>query len=191
MSSDVSVVNGALLSLGARPINAFTDPTPEARIATRRYADVRDDLLRQHPWNFALKRTSLPASTTAPAWEHTNAYPVPADFLRLHELNNPTRTPYTIENTADGTIIATDLDSPIEINYVRRITQPDLMDPSFRNALSLALAKDWAEKLTGNSEKVELAERRAMLALQAARTADGQEVYPESYQAFDWVDARI
>lgn len=191
MSSDVSVVNGALLSLGARPINAFTDPTPEARIATRRYADVRDDLLRRHPWNFALKRTSLPASTTTPAWEHTNAYPVPADFLRLHELNNPTRTPYTIENTADGTIIATDLDSPIEINYVRRITQPDLMDPSFRNALSLALAMDWAEKLTGNSDKVQIAEVRAMKALQAARTADGQEVYPESYQAFDWVDARV
>ncbi len=192
MASDVSIVNAAFLSLGARVITAFTDPSPEARLANRRYADVRDDFLRRHPWNFALRRVTITASSTSPDWEHTNAYPVPTDFLRLHEINNDSKIPYTLENTAaDGTIIATDMSSPIEINYVRSVTDANLMDPSFRSALSMECAAEWAEKLTGNSEKVELAAIRAARATQAARTVDGQEVFPLIDEVFDWTDSRV
>lgn len=190
MASDVSIVNQALLGLGARTINAFTDNTPEGRIANRRFNDIRDDFLRKHPWNFATKRTSLAASVVTPDWEHSNAYPVPEDFLRLLQVNNPDKIPYSIESTSDGTVIVTDQEAPLEISYIAQITDANLMDPSFRTALAWECAAEWAEKLTGSSEKVQMAELKRDRYMREARTVDGQETYPPIFDAFDWTDAR-
>ena len=61
MASDIGIINGALSKLGEVPILAVTDNTEPGRLANRTYNDIRDALLREFPWNFAIKRASLAA----------------------------------------------------------------------------------------------------------------------------------
>jgi hypothetical protein len=69
--------------LGDAPIVSINDDTKQAKALKRVYDDTLKAFLVDHPWHFAKKRASLPASATTPAWGFARGYPVPADFLRL------------------------------------------------------------------------------------------------------------
>ena len=60
----------------------------EAPALRRVYDNTRRAFLCDHPWHFAKKRASLPASAVAPAWGFSRGYPVPVDFLRLLAVKN-------------------------------------------------------------------------------------------------------
>ena len=191
MASDVGIANAALGKIGAGTLLALTDDSPEGRLATRTYAELRDQLLRSHPWNFATLRVSLAASSTAPVWEYDNAFLVPADFLRLIDVSNPQLQAYRVERTAtEGTIIVTDIGAPLKIKYIAQVTDPDKFDASFREALAALLAREWAEPLTGITA---LAQNMAALydkKLQEAKGVDGQEQTPAESVNFSWIDVR-
>ena len=78
---------------------------------------LRDDLLRDHPWNWATKRVTIPASTVSPTWGFANAFPLPANYRRLMEVQNPSKLEYRIESTSDGKVIVTDISAPLNIAY--------------------------------------------------------------------------
>ena len=86
MASDVGIANAALRKLGQSPITSFSEANKAGRIANERFAESRDALLAEHPWNFALKRVSLAASATAPEWGYNNAFPLPTDYIRMYEV---------------------------------------------------------------------------------------------------------
>ena len=94
-ASEVQICNVALRKLGARRITALTDDTEEAKSCTDVFDRLRDKLLRIHPWNFATKRAALAVSTTSPAWGYDNAYPLPADCLRITSVD--TSYPWEVE----------------------------------------------------------------------------------------------
>ena len=191
MASDVDVVNAALLKLGARPILTMTDDSIEGRLAQRRYDTVRDDVLRAHPWNFAQKRTSVAASATVPTYEYSFAYPVPTDFLRLMEIDSPNNEPWRIESMDDSLHILTDSGTPLKILYVYRVTNVDMMPMSFREALSATLALEWAEAITGSSDKTVMMEQLRSRKMSEARSVDGQEQTADDvFEAFTWTDSR-
>jgi hypothetical protein len=170
VASDVEIVNAALAKLGEQAILAFSDPSEPGRLATRTFADLRDAMLRENPWNFASKRAELAAEPTAPLWGFQSSYPVPSDYLRLIELEWG-QADYRIEQ---GKILC-DLASPLRIRYVYRVTDADAMDPAFREALASRLAMEWAEPLTGTTS---LTEQMAVLyrrKLSVALAIDGQE----------------
>ena len=66
----VSISNRALTFLGAQPITSLEDDTKEARACNRMFEQSRNQVLRGHAWNFAIKRASLAANTTAPLGIH-------------------------------------------------------------------------------------------------------------------------
>jgi len=176
MATTITIINSALTKLGQRTITTLSDDSKSARLAARTYEAIRDDLLRDHPWNFAIKRTALSASTTTPAWGYDYYYPVPSDFLKLVELYNPSVYPYSIETHDDtGTVIATDLSSPIYIRYIARITDANLMDTKFREILAAKYAAEWAEPLTGSKDLREDAAEIFQKKLHDAKNVDAQE----------------
>ena len=127
-STFVSISNRALTFLGAQPITSLSDDTKEARSCNRMFAQSRDHVLRSHPWNFALKRVALAASTTAPVWEYANAYDWPSDCLRIIEVD-------TLEEWAvEAKAIVTDEGAPLNILYVSQVTDPTLFDALFVEA---------------------------------------------------------
>ncbi|GAG86082.1 unnamed protein product [marine sediment metagenome] len=191
MASKIGIINSALSQLGEASITALTDVSRAARLAERTYDDLRQDTLRDHPWNFAMKRLSIAASTTAPVWEFAYAYPIPADCLRIVEVCNPSKLKYRVEYANAGTIIATDIAAPLKIKYTTDIEDANAMDSKFREALAARCAMNWAEPLTGTSAKVAQIAQIYTLLVKGAKAVDGQEDSPEIVTSDDWIDARL
>ena len=59
MASVIDICNKALDKLGQNPIISLTDGNKAANLCTRNWPLVRDQVLREHPWNFAMKRAIL------------------------------------------------------------------------------------------------------------------------------------
>jgi hypothetical protein len=187
-SSSVDIANQAFVELGHTTITNFEEDSPAARLAKLNYADIRDQVLRDHPWNFASFRVSIPSTGTAPAFNYTNAYTIPADSLKIKRVNfqDPGAGSWVIE----GDEILTDLGSPIEVEYIRRITSVGVYDSSFVRALALSLAYAWCEKLAKASTLKEQIRNDLAIVLQNARTSDGQESSVRVFVDGTWLTHR-
>lgn len=58
----LDVANNALERVGANSITSLSDNSKEAKLCNARIEQLRQTLLRRHPWNFAEKRVSLDAT---------------------------------------------------------------------------------------------------------------------------------
>jgi len=190
MASDVDIANSGLSKLGAKAITSFADDSTSARLVNLTYANLRDSVLRDHFWNFASARASLAASTTAPAWGFAFAYDLPAspDYcLRVRSVNGAFEEAWKVE----GRQIITDLSAPLDILYIKRVTDPEQFDALFVDALSQFLAAEWAEKITGSTTLRGQMTQLYSAKLQQARSADGQEGTTDSLDASEWIAARF
>ena len=192
MASDVSIVNSALHRLGAKRIVAFTDTSKEGLLANDTFFDIRDSLLRAHPWNFAIELAALAADATAPTWGFDARYALPegaTPCLRVLKVQGED------ENSGmwkvQGRFIHTSLTAPINILYIKRITDANSMDALFREALSSRLAMEWATTLTKNSViQQAMTNLYNSLKLPEARSIDGQEDIAVQIESSEWIDAR-
>jgi len=186
MASEVEIINGALSKLGEQPILAITDPSPAGRLANRTYADIRDAMLREYPWNFAVKRASLAAEVDVPLWEFALSYVLPPDCLRLIAVNNPG----DLEWRNEGGRIVTDIAAPLEIKYVALVLVGSF-DATFREALSARLAMEWAEPLAQTTSVSSAMANLYQNKLRVARVADGQEDRQQVIEAVGFIEARF
>lgn len=188
MASDVTIVNRALTLLGQKPITAFTDNVKAARLATREFSEERDDLLSQHPWNFAMGRASLAANSAAPEWGFERAFDFPVNALRILTVNGEEMG---YEWQVEGRQILTDLSAPLEIKYTKKIEDANLMPPYFREALAAKIAWGWSERITGSNSITDRREKDYLRKLTAARSADGQEGTQGVFDTSTWLDSRV
>lgn len=184
MASEVSICNRALQKLGAARITSLSDNSVNARACNAAYSDVRDAVLRSHPWQFAIKRASLASSTTAPAHTYTYAFPLPSDCLRLLPPDYD-----DVDWQIEGNAILTN-DTTCEIRYLAQITDPNAMDPMFREVLSCRLALEMCEELTQSNSKLEGIMAQLKLATTEARRNNAFERRSETPQTDSWILAR-
>ena len=190
MASVVSIVNQALLKIGETTIVALSDQgSKAARIADDTYEDHRDFVLDEHSWNFARKRAQLAASSTEPVWGPANAYPFPDDCLRPFFVNEEDE--FSGRWKVEGRTIVTDLEAPLEVLYISRVTDPNLMTPRFRELLAIYLGWQWAEPITGSGPKSEELELKYADSLSKARSRDGREGIQEQLVSDRWETARF
>lgn len=187
MATKIDIANQALALLGESPITGFSEDSSVARLANLTFDNYRDSVIRDHLWNFAMRRDSLTAEATAPKWGFARSYPLPSDLLRFVSINDTSRSPFRIENQR----VLSDLESPIEILYVARVTNTESYDALFVDALSTYLAWRWSERLSGTSSLVESLRTEYSAIVQNARSMDGQEGPPAVLEACEWVDARF
>lgn len=185
MSSVVDVCNKALDKVGHGSITSLNDGSTAANLCLRNWETIRDEVLRVHPWNFAVKRTSLAPSTTAPDWGFTNAFPIPADSLRILEIKDSDAFNYQFENKN----ILSD-ESVLYIRYIYQVTDPNLYDSIFINVVANRLAVELCEPLTQSNTKKQSLLQDYELSLTRARNIDGQENPPASYVEDEWIKAR-
>ena len=185
MASDIDVINAGLSKLGEQSLLAISDPSPAGRLASRTYADIRDSLFEEYPWSFATKRASLAAEEAAPEWGFARSFPLPADLLRLLDLNNNGDADWRNE----GQKIVTDIAAPLQIRYVARVPV-DTMTPTFKEALASRLAMEWAEPLSQTTSVAQSMSTLYRNKLQVARVADGQTDRQKVIDAPSFVDAR-
>lgn len=196
MATKTDIVNIALRRIGAERIsNLDTDASKAAVAARDLYDEARKDLLNLHNWNFAVKRTSIAKSATAPAFGWDNAYPLPEDHIRLisvHPTDDDLATvEYRLEyQSSDDRVIVSDATSPIYIKYIFDMEDVNLMSAAFRDGLALRLARDLAAALSKSSAAAQLADAAYAKALSRAKSIDGVEDYPDRMADGSWLTAR-
>ena len=193
MPGVTDVVNKSLRLIGASPITSLTDGSTSANAADDIYTEVRDELLRSHPWNFATKRQQLARSATAPGFEFDYAYPLPSDWLRtisVHDNDAGHGTLLFREEIvgAQRSIVASA--DAVYLRYVYQMTDPNLMAADFRAALAAALARDMAITLTSSSALEERMTIKADRLLARARSADALGAFPELRPRGSWAGSR-
>ena len=169
MASTVEICNGALNQLGATTILSLTEDSKNARLCNQRYTQVRDSVVRSHPWNFLQKRIELAADTTAPAWGFKNAYTLPADCLRLLKILD-----YDSNYKVEGRKILSNTSS-MKILYIARVTDANEYDELLRETLSAALGADIAFGVTSNNQTAQNMYQLFQDKLKDARFVDSTE----------------
>lgn len=184
MSSAVDICISALIKLGCDPIASLTEDNSRAKVCNARYSVLRDEMLRAHPWKFALKRVLLSPILDAPAFEFENQFQLPSDCLRPWRVNQD-----KYDWTQEGDKILTN-ESEIQLVYISRVNESKF-DSSFTELLATRIAMDICYKLTqSNPRSQELrAEYLAMLA--DARSFSAQSGKTENYLiADDFINVR-
>lgn len=199
MASVIQVANRALTKLGSARITSLDDDVKSARALKSCFDDLRDDELRANRWQFALRRTSLAALTTAPAFGYQRQFQVPADFLKLDMVDDRFPT-VVLENyvneelldwVLEGNVILSDLAAPLKLRYIAQVTDPNAWDPNFREALACRLAAELAEDLTQSNQKRQLAWEEYRMAIVKAVKSNAIERVPVHVGDSAWVLGRL
>ncbi|NNB48893.1 hypothetical protein HBN89_06330 [Pseudomonas fragi] len=178
MATGVSICSNALLMLGAQTINDFADQLnlDRAKLCANLYPTVRDDMLRSHPWNCAIKRAVLAPDAVAPAFGYTHSFELPADFMRVLEVGtNGSQIDYLVEGRtiqANTTVL--------ELRYVFRNEVENTWDAHLVKLVTLAMAAALAYPVTQSSALQQSFEQKLEMTLKRARAVDGQEDPPQT-----------
>ncbi len=174
MTSEVEIANLALSNIRAGSINSFDESNIQAQICKLKYPLIRDMMLADNVWGFARKIKGLPLLTVE-IFNWGYAYQYPLDCLKINRLipeheqllnadadivsrmmdNNllplkdlRQQVPYEVFNFSENKIIAAN-ESDLRIEYVAKITDPNLFTPSFILAISHLLAAEIAIPIVG------------------------------------------
>jgi hypothetical protein len=152
-------------------------------VCNRWYDHTRRKLLRQHPWNFAIKRAELAASSTEPLFGATKQFPVPADFLRLlrvvdEDSRITSSDAYFFENR--HLMLRYDDSDILRIIYITDEEDVTKFDDLFIDLLATEIAISIAYLVTQSNSNIDrlMGIRKNLIA--AAKSIDGQEQPPES-----------
>lgn len=189
MASVVDICNLALQKLGASRIVSLTQDDSNARECNLIYEHARDAELRAHPWNFAIKRAQLAASSTAPAFGYAAAYPLPSDCLRLLP-PDPHENFASLDWQIEGRSILTNDTGVLEIRYIARITDPNLHDPLFNDLLACRIAEQLNEKLTQSNAKGQQIREDKRVAMREARRVNAFENTSQEAPEGSWLTVR-
>lgn len=191
MASKTEIGNRALSKLGeGRVSNIDTDNIKAAKVIRFMWDIIRDALLAEYPWSFALTRTQLPSDADAPAWGYNNKYTLPPDYLALVEIKgNPD---YRLESDAasGGIRILTNESAPLYILYIRRVTNTGEFDPLFVEAFATRLAFEGCEEITQSNTKKQLLAEEYQTSIKRAYANNAIQSPPQQLQTDQWVLAR-
>lgn len=188
MSADsvTDVCNMALSQIGVELISDVSEDSLEARMCNARHADLRDACLRAHPWNFATTFAKIAKTTNTPAWRWSYEYVLPADCLRVLELYD-IRDQYEIVSNRR---LYSNHDSPLKVKYTAQVTDPSLMDISFKQAWATLLAAELALAVSRDSKRAQALHGLYREKLADARFYESTEKGPEQFAVGTYLDAR-
>lgn len=189
MASSTDICNRALQKLGAARINSLTDQSTNARACALAYDTCRQDLLREHPWNFAIQRFQLSANATAPAFGYTNSFPLPTGWMRVlppDPVQNFNDRDWVIEA---GQLLTND-STPLNVRCVMDIQDTTLMDVAFREALAAKLSFELAEAITQSNTKKQTAAADYKESINDAKKVNAIEKVPQQAPYDTWITAR-
>jgi hypothetical protein len=175
--SPVAICNLALGRIAQNPIASVDDPTTEVEETMARWYDhTRRVLLRSYLWNFAKARTTISRIGT-PAFDYTDQYQLPNDFIRLISLGGDNELDgvkaYDIQNKT--ILINNSGAASLKLRYISDVTDVTQFDDLFRDLLIIRLAKNVAYKFTVKASIVEKLEADIVITELKAVNVDGQE----------------
>ncbi len=188
-TSDVSVCNLALQKLGAARIVSLTEDSRNARSVNACYEALRDAEIRRYKWGFAKTRATLAPSAIEPDHTYLYAFPLPADCLRLLP---PARNglDWQVESHEGANAILTNDGDTLEIEYLKRVTDPTKFDPCFVEMLAAKIAWHCCEEITQSNAKKEAINTEYRDLRAEARRMNAFEYTAEEAPEDPWLAAR-
>jgi len=198
MASVVDLCNRALDLLGAANITALTENSKEARLCNGNFDDVRDAVLRSHPWNVAITRKNLAADSATPAFGFSFQFTLPTDPFCLRVLsfwnsnvnNEVAAYDSNVMFKVEGRKILSNEDT-CNIIYIGRVTDTEQYDSLLNKAISARLAAEIAYNITGSNSVAANMLTIYEARLKEAKGVDSMEGYPEQPQADDFTNIRL
>lgn len=174
MASAVSICSNALIMLGSSPINSMDEGTDRARAASNLYPDIRDMVLRSHPWNCATKRVQLAPETAKPAFGYSNKFLLPGDWLRTLD------TDKVKDFQVEGRFILANTNL-LNLRYIFRNEIESTWDALLVRAVTVCMRQAFAYPTTTSTSLEAMISQELEPLLAQARTVDGQENPPETF----------
>jgi hypothetical protein len=192
MATAIQISNIALNNIGDGTITDFDDANSRARACKLRFEDVRDAVLRSHPWNCMTRRTELSKSADyTPPFEFDNAYVIDnTQILRVLSMYESDQYEYAFK--IEGGFLLTDA-TTAKIKYIKRPASRDDtsdFDAQLVQAIAMALASEIAMDLTGQAQIRDLMLGKYQTVLSEARSIDSQEGTPQVIEANEWINSR-
>ena len=191
MASDVDICNLSLQRLGAKSIASLAEDSTAGRACNRVYAHARDSELRDHAWSFARARVQIAADSTDPTFGFAKRYALPSDYLRILPNDAVNGTSSQGDWQIEGRHILTNDTSPINLVYIKQITDENDFDEQFIELLVARSAMDIAEAVTQSNTKQDAATERYIDAKKKARKTNAFERPPQEPPTDPWVTARL
>jgi len=207
-TSAVEICNSALLKLGAQRISSLIENNKRAKLCNERYEGLRKEVLRAHPWNFAIGRATLVQLGTTPEFEYNFEYALPTDCLRVLNTEDESGTRSRVQavpnshlyfeggvsNRAgfkiEGRKLLTN-ETEVRIRYILDLQDTTKFDPNFDDALATRMAAEFSYALVQSNSLSANMYGLYDLAMARARTRDGQEGTPDDLQADFFVTSRF
>lgn len=199
MASEAEIVNLGLTLLGESRISSLDDPVKPAREAKAIFDMTRDALLAGYNWCFAFARVQLPELADAPVFGFDNQFLLPADCLRVVMVGNvyvgadltDYRSASAEEFTIEGRNILTDWNAPLDLVYVKQVTNTAIFQANFTKAFGAQLAMDLCEALTQSDTKRDRAEKAFNREISLAIRANAIQLPPKKLPDDEWLLARL
>lgn len=171
----ISICSNALLMLGDSPISSFAEDQDRARLASNLWPQVRDFVLRSHPWNCAIKRVALAPDVTPPPFDWAYQYTLPEDFLKALSIGEMgIEGEYRIEARK----LLCD-DNPCFLRYVFANDNPGSYDTMLVEVMTSEMAHRMAYAITQSAAMVDSMAAKAQQVMRRAKAVDGQDDTPE------------
>ena len=165
-SSEVQICNQALGWIGGTLITALTDDSAEAKLCNANYANLRDAVLEEREWTFAVERIEPALLVSEPKYGFNNEFQLPSSVLRVLQVSRAGTGAGIVvlgaEKSAtglgtydklpwlrEGSTIRCNAEQ-IYARVIQRITDVTKFTPAFVQALAARIAMDLAIPLTNS-----------------------------------------
>ena len=196
MATQTGLINRALVRIGKQRIVSFEEQSASAQAVRDIWNDVRQSAIRSHPWNFAIRRTSLsPVDGTPPfGWDYRFRKPAAQNdhqgWLRTLGVWEDAGETVPADWDAEGPYILANVDL-LYLRFVADITNVSNWDPLFAEALMLKLASELAVALANSNQMHDTYYAAAEKAFARARAVDGMDGKPIDLPMGTWETARF
>lgn len=187
MATKVSICSNALLLLGAKTINSLDEGSDRASLASNLYDSVRDDMLRSHPWNCAVKRVVLAADVEVPAFDYAAQFTLPSDWLKTISVGDEG---YEVDYKHESGKILCD-GTALSLRYIFRNEVEATWDAMLVRAMELKMAAEMAYPVTGSASMSDMMHNKLLQHMKQARAVDGQDDPPQTLGDFPLLNSRF
>jgi len=211
MANSIDIINLALTRLGEQPINAIDEGSEAADVMSRVYDLSLESELRTWPWTWATTTASLAAIDSETPPDFAAVYQLPADYIKMVEIINPTTGAYyyrwePFRRIFDRTSLewevregklyldsATDSTGSTEsttIKYIKLQNDTTKWDSSFTDMFAWRLVAEAARTLTGRTDDVNSALSNYIRAQGIARGTNGAETRRATEMSRNYINVR-
>ena len=191
-NSHVSICNRALSRVGGSLITSLDDDGTPASLCNILYAGVRETVMQEFPWSFAIKRYSLaPVAQKDPANPYGNKFLLPAKVSNVIWASDSSDD--TIQNNLDWRLEGEHILANAKHIYIKAVVSiddPTKYDAMFVQAVVVRLAAELAIPIAASTELQQTLMREYGQSVTAAATKDGQQGRIEQIRTKRYLNAR-